>query len=149
MAFHPTGNFAYRATWQDGLSSFTVNPATSAFNSIDWQNLGSGEKLATVTVSPNGKSLYLTRKDNGTIQQYSINQSTGLPTAMSPATVSNSGGSLRRLELSQDSAYAYVSYPSSNSVLQYSVNASTGALTPLVPASLSTGTTPYGLAVTW
>lgn len=109
-----------------GVLSF-INPAFNAGGSA--VNLG---------VRPNGQTLYYPIHDNGQIQAFSVDQTTGLLTAVGGLVAT--GSQPDKVLVSPNGNFAYVANSGSFSISQYSV-ATSGQLTPLTPPSIALHTT--------
>ena len=160
IAIDPLGRFVYTANSDDGtVSMFTINqttgvltPATPASVPIQIPN-SSISSPGFLTVDPTGRFLYTaTYLSNGAaVFMFSINQTTGVLTPTSPATV-DTGGSPFQILVAPNDRFAYVVNNLSSSgesigVWQYAVNSTTGVLTPNTPAAVDAGNAPTGIAV--
>ena len=96
--------------------------------------------------SPDGAFVYITNSSGNTVSQFSRNVTTGLLSALSPATVAT-GTTPRFLAISEDGASVYITNSVSNSISQFSRNVSSGLLTALSPATVATGAGPRGIAI--
>ena len=106
-----------------------------------------------LTVDPGGKYLYVTESltNNAAVLMFSINQTTGLLTPTSPATVLNFG-SPWQVVVSPNGRFAYVVNNLSggeytDGVSQYTVNSTTGILPANTPAAVPAGNAPTAIAV--
>ncbi len=123
------------------LSSFeALKPLTPA-------TVAAGNTPQGVAVTPDGTSVYVADKNDGTISQYNIDSATGVLTPKSPATVATGSAPLA-VAVTRDGKSAYVVNEGDNTVSQYTIDPSTGDLTPKSPATVATGTNPFAVAVT-
>ena len=90
-------------------------------------------------VSPDGTSAYVENYSGDSVSMYSRNTSTGLLTALSPATISTGMSRPRGMAISADGTSVYVSNLASSVVSMYSRNTSTGLLTALSPTTIVAG----------
>src|ERR1039458_1844994 len=98
----------------------------------------------SVTVSPDGKSVYVANSSANTVSQFSRNEE-GKLTPLSPATAAT-GTTPYSVTISPDGKSVYVANFSANTVSQFSRNEE-GKLTPLSPATAATGTGPPSVTV--
>ena len=128
-----------------GLSS-TFGTALSALSPA---TIAASTNPDGVAVSPDGTSVYVTNYGSNTISMYSRNTSTGLLTALSPATISTgaANAAASAIAISTDGAFVYETNKLDNSISMYSRNTSTGLLTALSPATISTGGAPVKIFV--
>lgn len=115
-----------------------MNPATTT------AGLGSGPYAPIV--SPDGTSVYVATWA-GNLRQYSRATSTGLLTALAPASVITSGGGTANgVTVSPDSTSVYVVDVTNNDISQYTRATSTGLLSPMSTPTIATGIAPHGIA---
>jgi YVTN family beta-propeller protein len=110
--------------------------------------VASGGAPAQIAVRPDGKSVYVTNADDGTVSQYDV-RADGTLTAKTPATVAAPGGPAG-IAVSPDGKSVYVTDNAgvfAGTVSQYDVG-SGGALTLKSPATVAAGGAPIGIAVT-
>jgi len=160
IAIDPLGRFVYTANTDDAtVSMFTINQTTGVLTlttPASVSTLVSGEPLSQpsfLTVDPQGKFLYVTvsLSVNAAVFMYSIDQTTGLLTPTSPATV-YTGGWPWQVVVTPNGKFAYVVNNLSGGVYtdgmwQYTVNSTTGVLTPNTPAYVAAGNQPTEIAV--
>ena len=160
IAIDPLGRFVYTANSDDAtVSMFTVNQTSGVLTPTkpaSVSTLVSGELLSQpsfLTVDPTGKFLYVTASlsDGAAVFMYSINQTTGLLTPTSPATVST-GGIPFRVTVAPSAKFAYVvnnlsGGTTTDGVWQYTLNSTTGALAQNTPAAVPAGNAPTDIAV--
>jgi 6-phosphogluconolactonase len=133
-------------------ASGVLNPTTPASVST----LVPGEPLSDpsfLTVDPTGRFLYVTASlsVDAAVFMYSIDQTTGLLTPTSPATV-YAGGIPWKVVIAPSGKFAYVVNNLSggdmtDGVWQYTVNSSTGVLTASTPPAVAAGNAPTEMAV--
>lgn len=160
IAIDPLGRFVYTANSDDAtVSMFTINQTTGVLTPTSPASVSTmvpGNILSIpsfLTIDPAGKFLYLTASltNNAAVLMFSINQTTGLLTPTSPASVLNFGTPFQ-VVVSPNGKFAYVVNNFSggaytNGVGQYTVNSTTGVLTPNTPAYVSAGNGPTEIAV--
>jgi 6-phosphogluconolactonase (cycloisomerase 2 family) len=160
IAIDPLGRFVYTANSDDNsISMFTINQATGVLTpttpasastvvpgNILWQP-------SFLTVDPTGRFLYLTESlSNGAaVLMFNIDQTTGVLTPTSPATVTT-GGWPWQVVVTPSDKFAYVvnnltGSDGSFGVFQFTVNSTTGVLTPNNPAFVASGNEPTEIAV--
>ena len=159
IAIDPLGRFVYTANSDDAtVSMFTINQTTGVLtptSPASESTMVPGNILwdpGFLTIDPSGKFLYLTESltNNAAVLMFSIDQTTGLLTPTSPATVLNFGIPFQVI-VSPNGKFTYVVNNLSggeytNGVEQYTVN-STGVLTPNTPAFVAAGNAPTAIAV--
>jgi len=160
IAIDPLGRFVYTANSDDAtVSMFTINQTTGVLTPTSPASVSTmvpGNILwdpGFLTVDPSGKFLYLTESltNNAAVLMFSIDQTTGLLTPTSPATVLNFGVPWQ-IVVTHNGKFAYVVNNLSggeytNGVSQYTVNSTTGVLTPNTPAYVAAGNQPTEIAV--
>lgn len=160
IAIDPLGRFVYTANSDDStVSMFTINQKTGVLSPTTPASVSTlipGELLSDpsfLTVDPTGKFLYVTASlsDGGAVFMYNIDQTTGLLTPTSPATV-YSGGIPWQVVVAPSGKFAYVVNNLSggaytDGVWQYTRNPTTGVLTPNTPPTVAAGNAPTGIAV--
>jgi 6-phosphogluconolactonase (cycloisomerase 2 family) len=106
-----------------------------------------------LTVDPTGRFLYVSALDSvdATVSMYTINQTTGLLTPTSPATVLTDGNPFQ-VVVAPSGKFAYVvnnfaGSGNANAVSQYTVNSATGVLTENLSSVVAAGNGPTGIAV--
>ena len=160
IAIDPLGRFVYTANTDDStVSMFTVNQTTGVLTPTtpaSVSTLISGELLSDpgfLTVDPTGRFLYVTvsLSDGAAVFMYTINQTTGLLTPTSPATVLT-GGIPFQVVVAPNGKFAYVVDNLSSSgetfgVWQYTLNSTTGVLNQNTPAAVAAGNGPTAVVV--
>ena len=160
IAIDPQGRFVYTANTDDSsVSMFTINQTTGVLTPTVPASVSTmipGQLLSEpgfLTVDPAGKFLYVDAADsNGaTVSMFSINQSTGMLTPTSPATVIT-GGIPFQVTVAPSGKFAYVvnnlsggGY--SDAVSQYTVDSTTGLLTEIPDYAVTAGNAPTAIAV--
>lgn len=160
IAIDPLGRFVYTANSDDNsISMFTINQSTGVLTpttpasastvvpgNILWQP-------SFLTVDPTGRFLYLTESltNGAAVLMFNIDQTTGVLTPTSPATISV-GGWPWQVVVTPSDKFAYVVNNSTGSngsfgVFQFTVNSTTGVLTPNNPAFVASGNGPTEIAV--
>lgn len=160
LAIDPLGRFVYTANSDDSsVSMFTVNQSTGVLTPTTPASVSTvvpGNILwdpGFLTVGPTGRFLYLTESltNGAAVLMFTIDQTTGLLTPTSPATVLT-GGIPFQVVVAPSGKFAYVvnnlSGPDSSSgVWQYTVNPTTGVLIENTPAAVAAGNRPTAIAV--
>lgn len=160
IAIDPLGRFVYTANTDDStVSMFTVNQVTGVLTPTTPASVSTllpGELLSEpgfLSVDPTGKFLYVTASlsDGAAVFMYNINQTTGLLTPTSPATV-HTGGIPWQVVVAPSGKFAYVVNNLSggdytDGIWQYTLNSTTGVLTPNTPAAVPAGNAPTAIAV--
>jgi 6-phosphogluconolactonase (cycloisomerase 2 family) len=161
IAIDPLGRFVYTANTDDSsVSMFTINQTTGLLTPTSPASVSTilpGEALSEpgfLTIDPTGHFLYVPalNSNGATVSMYAINQTTGLLTPTSPATVSTAGIPFQ-LVISPSGKFAYVvnndsggaTYP--DGVSQYTINPTTGVLTQNTPAFVAAGNSPTAIVV--
>jgi DNA-binding beta-propeller fold protein YncE len=106
-----------------------------------------------LTIDPTGKFLYVSAldSDGATVSMFTINQTTGVLTPTSPATVLTDGIPFQVVvALSGKSAYVVNNFSGgemTDGVSQYTLNSTTGVLTQNTPAAVAAGNAPTEIAI--
>lgn len=160
IAIDPLGRFVYTANSDDAtVSMFTINQTTGVLTPTTPASVSTmvpGNILSIpnfLTVDPVGKFLYVTADltNNAAVLMFNIDQTTGLLTPTSPATVLNFGEPWQ-IVVTPNGKFAYVVNNLSggvytNGVSQYTVNSATGVLTANTSATVPAGNEPTAIAV--
>ena len=160
IAIDPLGRFVYTANSDDGsVSMFTINQTTGVLTPTTPASVpieAPGSLLSSpgfLTVDPTGRFLYTATylSEGAAVFMFNINQTTGVLTPTSPATVSTGGAPFQVL-VAPNGKFAYVVDNLSSSgetfgVWQYTVNSTTGVLTPNAPVAVAAGNEPTEIAV--
>jgi 6-phosphogluconolactonase (cycloisomerase 2 family) len=165
IAIDPQGRFVYTANSDDAtVSMFTINQTTGVLNPTSPASVSTmvpGNVLwqpSFLTVDPTGKFLYVTEllSNDAAILMFNIDQTTGLLSPTSPATVLTFG-SPWQVAVAPNGKFAYVVNNDSggaytDGVGEYTLNSTTGVLTTnaLVPGTLAyvaAGNAPTAIAV--
>jgi DNA-binding beta-propeller fold protein YncE len=160
MTFDPTGKFIHvisnevqlggPAAVNGYISTFALGP-TGGLTSVG--TLFAGPELAQMTFAPSGRFAYVTALDPKCcyyLDVYSINSSTGVPTAVTGTTVGNTvtPPSLpSQVALDPTGQFAYVADSRSGNVFAYGINAST-ALAAVTGSPFAAGANPTSVTVT-
>lgn len=142
----PTGRFAYTVNLSsDTISQFLINQTTGALTAITTA-IGVSDGPYDITVDPTGRYVYTISYagggSNGTVSGFSINQTTGALTALSPATISIPGGSGYGITVDPTGRFVYVA--AGSFIGMFSINQSNGTLTSISTA-ISASAFGYGL----
>ena len=160
IAIDPLGRFVYTANTDDSsISMFTINQTTGVLTPTAPASVSTlipGEALSDpgfLTVDPTGKFLYVSASDSvdATVSMYTINQTTGVLTPTSPATVLTAGIPFQ-VVVAPSGKFAYVvnnfAGPGNpNAVSQYTVDSVTGVLTESSSNEVAAGNGPTAIAV--
>jgi 6-phosphogluconolactonase len=160
IAIDPKGRFVYTANSDDAtVSMFTINQTTGVLtptSPVTVSTVLPGQPLSDpsfITVDPTGQFVYVTvsLSDGAAVFMYTINQTTGLLTPTSPATV-QTGGIPFQVVVSPNGKFAYVAdnlagNSTTDAVWEYTVNPNTGVLQPTTPAAIPAGAGPTAIAV--
>jgi len=160
IAIDPLGRFVYTANTDDStVSMFTINQTTGVLTPTTPASVSTmipGELLSQpgfLTVDPTSNFLYVSAldSDGATVSMFTINQTTGLLTPTSPATVFT-GGIPFQVVVAPSGKFAYVVNNLSggemtDGVWQYTINSTTGILTQNTPAAVAAGNAPTEMAV--
>jgi len=142
IAIDPLGRFVYTANTDDStVSMFTVNQTTGVLSPTTPASVSTmipGELLSEpgfLTVDPTGNFLYVSAldSDGATVSMFTINQTTGLLTPTSPATVYTDGIPFQ-VVVAPFGKFAYVVNNMAGgdmpvAVSEYTVDSATGILT--------------------
>jgi len=130
----PSSRFAYAAADGVGVSAYRIDADSGALTLVGGP-YPTGSRSTRLTVSPNGKFVYVLNFLDDDISGFSINPSSGALTSLGPAIPTGFGPD--GFAFTPDSSYFYVSNfgthgnASNGSISAYAFNASTGALTPV------------------
>ena len=160
IAIDPLGRFVYTANSDDSsVSMFTINQTTGVLTPTTPASVSTmipGEPLSQpgfLTVDPTGRFLYVSAldSDGATVSMFTINQTTGVLTPTSPATVITDGIPFQ-VVVTPSGKFAYVvnnlaGGDQTVAVSQYTVNSATGVLTQNSSYGVSAGSGPTAIAV--
>jgi 6-phosphogluconolactonase len=160
LAIDPLGRFVYTANSDDSsVSMFTINQTTGVLTPTTPASVSTmipGELLSQpsfLTVDPTGGFLYVSAldSDGATVSMFTINQTTGVLTPTSPATVITAGIPFQVI-VSPSGKFAYVvnnlaGGDETVAVSQYTVNSANGVLTQNSTSGVSAGNGPTAIAV--
>jgi hypothetical protein len=149
ICIHPSGGYLY-VTDFNYIWQYSRNTSTGVCAVLSPERLNTSYSYGVV-MHPSGNYLYIYTSFNGsafTVNPYSINQTTGLLTALSAyniATGNSSGSTVTSQILIHPSGnYLYTLDRTANTISQFSINVSTGALTALGTPTVATGNSPLG-----
>lgn len=160
IAIDPLGRFVYTANSDDAtVSMFTINQTTGVLTPTTPASVSTmvpGQLYSSpgfLTVDPTGKFLYVPSAvtTGAVVLMFNINQTTGVLTPTSPATVAT-GGIPFQVVVAPNGKFAYVVDNLSGGeyvvgVSEYSVDTTTGVLTQTNPGYVSAGNGPTAIAV--
>jgi hypothetical protein len=158
---NPTGLYMYYTDGNSNIYTAAINPTTGALSTPSGMTplvAGSGGTNFTV-VDPYGRFVYVIDDGSGTtpagigsIYGFTVNQTTGLLTAIGSVTnFSTNVENPQCVIIDRTGSYLYVTNyvyvaapvnPIPPNISQYSINPTTGALTPLSPAYVALTTQP-------
>jgi 6-phosphogluconolactonase (cycloisomerase 2 family) len=143
-----TPEFAYILTGY-AVSMFTVDSCTGAFTSTAPATAATGyaypqDDAEQMVVDPAGRFAYVANlvsnaSDEATVSMYTIDPSTGVLTATTPATVAT-GFLPQGIAIDPSGKFVYTANSDDNTVSMFTIDQTTGVLTPTTPATVSTGT---------
>jgi DNA-binding beta-propeller fold protein YncE len=141
-----TGALAFVTNFNDGkVSSFTRNTSTGVLKHTGQVTAGAKSGPRGVIAAPSGSFLYVANIKDNNIYEFSISQTNGTLTPLSPASVSN-GNATAPDELAINTAGTLLWVTGrAGTVTAYGVNTSTGQLTR--NSSIGGFNTPFGIAV--
>ena len=145
MVVDPLGRFAYTAnTYGRSISMFTINQSTGVLTPTKPASISTilpsqlTSDVLSLAIDPTGRFLYVPAlaTTNAAVSMFTIDQSTGMLTPTSPASLP-AGGYLFDAEVTHNGKFLYVvnnesDGKSATAVWEYSINSSTGMLSPIV-----------------
>jgi 6-phosphogluconolactonase (cycloisomerase 2 family) len=140
--------FAYCYNSTTGIKSLNSAEGTSPYYRPP-RTIATGSHPVDIAISANGTSVYVANAGGGSISMYSRNTTTGLLTALSPATIITGGLSeVRGITISADGKSVYATNVDTQNISMFSRNTTTGLLTALTsPATISAGSAPYSITI--
>lgn len=136
----PSGKFAYVGDPNGLIFEYALD--TKGKLTLK-SSFSSSNCLTDVAINPSGKNLYATNNCSNTVNEFTVNTTTG---ALTPAGSVGAGAGASSIVIAPNAKTAYVTNATANSVSQYKM-ATTGLLTSLSPASVAVGGKPLGAAV--
>ena len=132
-------------TAQDDISGFKLGTSGAP---ASFQNQSGPNQSIGIVADPSARFLYLSDFENGGIQAFTINASSGLltPVAGSPFPAS-SAPDPAGIALDPNTKFLYATLLNSGGVAGYTINPSSGALTPIAGSPFPTGNTPSQVIV--
>ena len=139
VAVDPTGRFVYVVNLGGNtVSQYSINQTTGALTSITTA-IATSASPYDVTVDPTGRYVYTISFAGGSnpavISGFSINQTTGALTALSPATNSISGYAGYGITVDPSGRFVYVA--AGGAIGMFSINQSNGTLTSIATPLLT------------
>lgn len=149
---NPAGTYAYVANvLSNNVSMYSINQSTGQLTALSPSTIAAGRNPVFIAINPAGTYAYVvnssTASGGNSISMYSINQSTGQLTALSPSTITSVGTQPYAIAINSAGTFAYVTNRTSNNVSMYSINQSTGQLTALSPSTITAGTVPTNIVI--
>jgi 6-phosphogluconolactonase (cycloisomerase 2 family) len=148
IAIDPSGKYAYVANGRgNNVSQYTIDQTTGALSPMTPATAPAGgtsgyENAWFVAVEPKGKYAYVTNYFDGSVSQYSINQTNGTLSPMTPATVVTAGVYAAAIAIDPLGKYAYVANPTGaagKAVAQFNISQTDGSLSPMTPPTVTAG----------
>jgi 6-phosphogluconolactonase (cycloisomerase 2 family) len=142
----PTGRFVYTANFTDGtISEYSIG-TNGTLTALPGSPVTAAANTASIIVDKAGKNAYVTNRGANTVQQFSIDQTTGELTA-EPAVPTSGGTGPNWLAIDPSGGFAYaVDRLTGYAIAEFAVSPINGSLTPLAPPSVqSSGTTPVSI----
>jgi 6-phosphogluconolactonase len=142
-----TGALAFVTNFNDGkVSSFTRNTTTGVLKRTGQVTAGAKKGPKGVVAAPSGSFLYVANNSDDNIYEFSVNQTNGTLTPLSPASVSNGTGSgPDEIAINPAGSFLWVTGANKGTVTPYSINTSTGQLTQ-VTTKVTGLVKPFGIA---
>jgi len=138
IAISSDGNFVYAGETQ--LNTYSRDTSTNLLTQSSYIN----STAVNLVISPDNKNIYAIGP-----YQYSVNQITGVVTALSPASLEINSYISSYLVVSPDGKHVYAAATNdAEGFLEFSRNTTTGALTPLVSSSFTGSISGTTLTVT-
>ena len=154
IAFDPSGKFLYVASLLEGdFSGFTVDSASGALTPMNGSPYGvvtsstSITPLTSLVVDSSGKYLYVTNQSGNNVYAFTIDPTTGVPTAITttPAPPYSAGTSPSFIMTDTIGKFLFVGNQSSSDITVFRITPATGVLTSI--ATAATSSTPASMAV--
>jgi 6-phosphogluconolactonase (cycloisomerase 2 family) len=145
-----TGALAFVTNFKAGnVTSFTRNTTTGVLKRTGVVAAGAASGPKGIVAAPSGDFVYVANNADDNIYEYSVNQTSGALTPLSPAFISNgSGTGPDEMAINAAGTFLFVTGAKKGTVTTYTVDGSSGQLTQLTPNGKITGlTTPFGIAV--
>ena len=142
-----TGALAFVTNFNDGMvSSFTRNTTTGVLKRTGQMTAGAKKGPRGVIAAPSASFLYVANINDDNIYEFSVSQTNGTLTPLSPASVSNGNASgPDELAMNSTGSLLWVTGAHNGTVTAYTVNTSTGQIAK--GSSLGGFNTPFGIAV--
>ncbi|MFI5261910.1 MAG: lactonase family protein [Candidatus Limnocylindrales bacterium] len=148
IALDPSGKHAYVSDGRENdVYQFTIDQASGALSPMTPATVPAGgssgkENAWFIQVDPTGRFAYLTNYFDGTVSQYTIDQTSGALSPMTPATVSTDGTYAEAIAFDPSGKYAYVTFfgaTPSAVVEQFRIDQTSGTLSPMSPSTVAAG----------
>jgi 6-phosphogluconolactonase (cycloisomerase 2 family) len=150
IAISPDGKSAYVANTGDtegseaAVSQYARNPSTGTLTALSPATVQAGYNPRFVTVSGDGRSVYVASYGSEAVTGFVRNPTTG---GLSAQRTYETPGNPFSIAVSGDDKNVYVADYSTGAISQFARSASTGLLTPLDPATVAAGTEPHSVVV--
>jgi 6-phosphogluconolactonase (cycloisomerase 2 family) len=142
-----TGALAFVTNFNDAkVSSFTRNITTGVLKRTGQVTAGAKSGPRGVIAAPSGSFLYVANIKDDNIYEFSVSQTNGTLTPLSPPSVSNGSGSgPDEIAINTAGTLLWVTGANKGTVTAYAVNSSTGQLTK--GTSIGGFNTPFGITL--
>ncbi|MBL8018232.1 MAG: beta-propeller fold lactonase family protein [Leptospirales bacterium] len=141
----PISRFVYSNNQAASVSMYRVNMTTGIPDSIGSVPSPAGGALNGIVVEPMGRFAYATDSPNNVVAMFRIDQTTGVLTALSPATVAAGGNNPLGITADRSGRFIYVgTQVATIGISVFEINQTTGQLT---QRGQTTTTTPTHLTV--
>lgn len=144
LAFTPNGQYLYVLNAYDNtVSIFSTSSSQAKLTAVATPAISpagtASQNLSSILVDPSGQFLYIYDAANNAIDQYSINQSTGELTPLSPATIPTtfSGSSAVKMSTAGTTTTGVLYAAVGNALYSWTINPSNGQLTAGRPPQLT------------
>jgi 6-phosphogluconolactonase len=155
VSLAPNGLFAFSAS-DNGtkIHAFTINQTSGQLTEVAGSpfitGFVTGSSYPDIAVDPQSAHLYLASAGDGEVAGFSINQTTGVLTALagSPYPAGTNAGGIPAFSPSGNFLYVVDQNTTGGGVFGYSINATTGALTAIPGSPFAAGSDPTWISFT-
>jgi 6-phosphogluconolactonase (cycloisomerase 2 family) len=147
LAATPNSQFLYVANLSGGATGYTIAPTTGILTPVAGSPYNSGNGYAGVAVSPNGQYVYFTDFSNSLVEQFTINQTTGV---LNSVNTYSTGEGPAFIGFTPNGQFAYVANQNGGNLSAYTVSPASGTLEQLSASPYPVGgiSQPTGLVTT-
>jgi 6-phosphogluconolactonase (cycloisomerase 2 family) len=147
VTIDPAGKFALVSnTGSSNVSVYTIDSSTGALSVVSGSPFPTGITPQQVTIHPNGNFAYISNTTVGTtfgsVSAFSIDQSSGVLTAMAGSPFPTGGSQPQRVTVDPTGKFAFVSNLNTDTIAVFSIDQTTGVLTPVTGSPFPTGDAP-------